>query len=87
MEEEENEREEEEGGEDFAAMLEQSLVGGAPLETGQKVEGTVLKAGSEWVFLDVGQKGEGVLATQELLEDRAAEKKREERPRGKRRVR
>ncbi len=69
MEEEENEREEEEGGEDFAAMLEQSLVGGAPLETGQKVEGTVLKAGKEWVFLDVGQKGEGVLATQELLDE------------------
>jgi small subunit ribosomal protein S1 len=67
--EEEERSQEEEGGEDFAAMLEQSIAGGAPLEAGQKVEGTVLKAGPEWTFLDVGQKGEGVLATKELLDE------------------
>ena len=69
MEEEDRSQEEETGGEDFAAMLEQSTVGGVPLEAGQNVEGTVLKAGPEWVFLDVGQKGEGVLATRELLDE------------------
>jgi small subunit ribosomal protein S1 len=69
MDEEDKGQEEEEGGEDFAAMLEQSTVGGAPLEAGQNIEGTVLQAGSEWIFLDVGQKGEGVLATRELLDE------------------
>lgn len=54
--------------EDFAAMFEASLGGvGQQLEPGQKVEGTLLQIGKDWSFLDVGQKGEGVLATAELL--------------------
>ena len=53
---------------DFAAMLERSLLDAAPLKPGEKVEATVLQIGSEWVFLDVGQKGEGVLDVKELLD-------------------
>lgn len=52
--------------EDFAALLEQSLLGARELKPGQKIEATVLQVGSQWVFLDVGQKGEGVLDIREL---------------------
>lgn len=53
--------------EDFAAMFEASLsTGTARLEPGEKIPATVLQIGDEWVFLDVGQKGEGILATSEL---------------------
>ncbi len=54
--------------EDFAAMFEASM--GAvsrQLNPGDKVDGTLLQVGKDWSFLDVGQKGEGVLATAELL--------------------
>jgi len=52
---------------DFAALLEQSLsTTGLRIEPGQKVEAKVLQIGSEWIFLDVGQKGEGVLDVREL---------------------
>lgn len=55
--------------EDFAAMLEASLGGvGRELTPGDKIEGTILQIGSEWTFLDVSQKGEGVLASAELLD-------------------
>ncbi len=56
------------GEEDFAAMFEASLAAvGRQLEPGDKIEGTLLQIGTDWTFLDVGQKGEGVLATAELL--------------------
>ena len=45
----------------FAEMLEQSMLGKTQLEPGQKIDATVLQIGDEWIFLDVGQKGEGVL--------------------------
>ena len=52
----------------FADMFEASLAGiGQPLERGKKTEATILQIGSDWCFLDVGQKGEGVLSTAELL--------------------
>ncbi|NOQ51465.1 MAG: 30S ribosomal protein S1 [Desulfuromonadaceae bacterium] len=52
----------------FAEMFEASLAQvGQQLERGKKIEATILQIGSEWSFLDVGQKGEGVLATAELL--------------------
>ena len=54
--------------EDFAAMLEQSLLEATPLKPGEKLSASVLQIGSEWVFLDVGQKGEGVLDLKELLD-------------------
>ena len=44
----------------FAEMFEQSMVGKTQLEPGQKISATVLQIGKEWIFLDVGQKGEGV---------------------------
>ena len=55
--------------ETFAELLEQSLASPARLEPGEKVEARILKIGAEWVFLDVGQKGEGVLDIKELLDD------------------
>ena len=59
--------EEEDGEEEsFADLFEQSAVNLAPLRPGQKVDATVLQISSEWVFLDVGQKGEGVVDLREL---------------------
>lgn len=55
--------------EDFAAMLEQSLSGIKPLAPGQQVEATVLQTGDQWIFLDVGQKGEGVLDAREVCDE------------------
>lgn len=55
--------------EDFAAMLEESMGGSTRLELGQKTEAKVLQIGKDWVFLDVGQKGEGVLDVRELQDD------------------
>lgn len=69
MEEKMKDEEEEHEGESFADMLEKSMTGTSRLEPGQRVEATVLKVGTEWVFLDVGQKGEGVLELGELLDD------------------
>jgi len=52
----------------FAEMFEASLsTVGQQLEPGKKIEATILQIGSDWTFLDVGQKGEGVLSTAELL--------------------
>ncbi|MDT8440698.1 MAG: 30S ribosomal protein S1 [Desulfuromonadales bacterium] len=56
-------------GEDFAALLEQSMAGMTLLKPGQKVTATILQISDEWLFLDVGQKGEGVLECKELLDD------------------
>lgn len=53
----------------FAEMFEQSMVGKTKLEPGQKIDAKVLLIGSEWIFLDVGQKGEGVLDSRELLDE------------------
>lgn len=55
--------------ESFAELFEASLAGvGQQLERGKKIEATILQIGADWSFLDVGQKGEGVLATAELLD-------------------
>lgn len=64
--------EEQQDGEEmsFAEMLEQSMPGSRQqLTPGVKVTATILQIGSEWSFLDVGQKGEGVLASAELLDN------------------
>lgn len=64
------EREDDERGdapeESFAALLEASLSRAAGLEPGDRVTAKVLKVGVEWVLLDVGQKGEGVLDAREV---------------------
>jgi small subunit ribosomal protein S1 len=56
------------GEESFAELLAKSLVGAGRLEPGQKVEATVLKITGDWIFVDVGQKGEGVVDIKELLD-------------------
>jgi small subunit ribosomal protein S1 len=66
MHEENFDQEEKDTGEDFAAMLEASLTTAPRLELGQKTEAKILQIGPDWTFLDVGQKGEGVLDTNEL---------------------
>ncbi|MDY0212516.1 MAG: S1 RNA-binding domain-containing protein [Desulfuromonadaceae bacterium] len=56
--------------EDFASMFEQSIARiGTTLEPGMQIEGTILQIGPEWAFLDVGQKGEGVLSSAEIIDD------------------
>lgn len=53
----------------FSELFEASLAEvGQPLERGKKIEATILQIGAEWSFLDVGQKGEGLLLTSELLD-------------------
>lgn len=56
------------GEESFADLLAKSFVEAGRLEPGQKVEATVLKITSDWVFVDIGQKGEGVVDKKELLD-------------------
>ena len=55
--------------ESFAELLEQSLnKQGGRLEPGQKVTARVLKISAEWLFIDTGQKGEGVVDLKEFLD-------------------
>ena len=54
--------------ENFAEMFEQSFKDAGRLEPGEKVAARVLKISDEWVFLDTGRKGEGVLDKKELLD-------------------
>ena len=58
----------EESEESFAAMFEASQKDSGHLTPGSKVEATVLKITKEWVFLDTGRKGEGVLDIKELMD-------------------
>jgi small subunit ribosomal protein S1 len=54
--------------ESFAAMFERSHKDSGHLSPGSKVEATVLKVTKDWVFLDTGRKGEGVLDIKELID-------------------
>ncbi len=55
--------------ESFADLFEQSnKKTGAWLEPGEKVEARILKISGDWIFLDTGRKGEGVLDKKELLD-------------------
>lgn len=54
--------------ESFADLFEQSFTKSGRLEPGEKVEARVLKITADWVFLDTGRKGEGVLDRKELLD-------------------
>src|SRR5512139_1218218 len=66
------------GGEDsFADLLEQSFVAPARYEPGQKVSAPVIKVTAEWVFLDLGRKGEGVVAAMELVNEEGNPRVRE----------
>jgi small subunit ribosomal protein S1 len=53
----------------FAALFEESGKENKRwIEPGQKLTGKVLKIGSEWIFMDTGQKGEGVIERKEFLD-------------------
>ncbi|MCM0084491.1 30S ribosomal protein S1 [Geomonas sp. Red32] len=54
--------------ESFAEMFEKSQKDTGRLSPGDKVEATVLKIAKDWVFLDTGRKGEGVLDIKELTD-------------------
>ncbi|GFO61808.1 30S ribosomal protein S1 [Geomonas silvestris] len=58
----------ENGEESFAELFEASQKDAGRLAPGDKVEATVLKIAKEWVFLDTGRKGEGVLDIKELMD-------------------
>ncbi|MEI6209451.1 MAG: 30S ribosomal protein S1 [Desulfuromonadales bacterium] len=61
--------EETDEGESFAEMFAQSSAKQSRwLEPGQKVTGRVLKISAEWIFMDTGQKGEGVIDRKEFLD-------------------
>jgi small subunit ribosomal protein S1 len=54
--------------ENFADLLEKSLTKRGKLEPGQVVEAMIVKITSEWIFLDLGGKGEGYLDKKELMD-------------------
>lgn len=56
------------GEESFAEMFEKSFVQRSRLEPGQMVETIIVKISGDWVFLDLGGKGEGSLDKKELLD-------------------
>ncbi|MBI1921204.1 MAG: 30S ribosomal protein S1 [Geobacter sp.] len=55
--------------ESFAELFEKSYKTLEKLAPGQKVTARVLKISGDWIFLDTGRKGEGVLDRKELLDD------------------
>ncbi len=69
MTDEQNKPDAESGEENFAAMLEQSMTKRARLEPGQAVETKVVSISGEWVFLDLGGKGEGYIDRKELADE------------------
>lgn len=69
MDDEQYDQQDMENEESFAEMLEQSMSGTSRLELGQQTTAKILQIGAEWVFLDVGQKGEGILDVRELQDD------------------
>jgi small subunit ribosomal protein S1 len=64
-----NEEQESPDEESFADLFEKSMVHAKELKPGQKIEATVLQIGKGWIFLNVGQKGEGVLDARELQDE------------------
>ena len=60
--------EEENGGESFAELFAASQTNTGKLKPGSQVQARVLHVSGEWVFLDIGQKGEGVLDKRELTD-------------------
>jgi small subunit ribosomal protein S1 len=54
--------------ESFADLFAATAAAPGRLKPGEKVQARVLKIGTEWVFLDIGQKGEGVLDRKEVLD-------------------
>jgi small subunit ribosomal protein S1 len=58
----------ENGEESFADMFEKSFVQRSRLEAGQMVDTMIVKITGDWIFLDLGGKGEGYLEKKEMLD-------------------
>lgn len=54
--------------ESFAELFARSYTAPGRLEPGQKVTARILSISGDWVFIDTGRKGEGVLDRKELLD-------------------
>lgn len=65
----EERKEEELQEENFAELLEKSMPPRSRLEPGQMVEARIVKISDDWVFLDLGGKGEGCLDKKEVLDE------------------
>jgi len=57
-----------EGEESFAELFEKSYKETGRLAPGEKVQVRILKISGDWIFLDTGRKGEGVLDRKEMLD-------------------
>ena len=55
--------------ESFADMFEKSFKKQGRLEPGQMVEAMIVKISADWVFLDLGGKGEGYLDKKEMIDE------------------
>lgn len=55
--------------ENFAELFEKSFKKPEKLEPGQKVEAVIVKISSDWIFLDLGGKGEGWLDRKEMQDE------------------
>lgn len=58
---------EQDSSEDFARLLDASSTGTVNLVKGQTVDAHIVKISGEWVFIDTGRKGEGVLSREEFI--------------------
>ena len=54
--------------ESFAELFEQSYRDKGRIEPGEKITAQVLKISGDWIFLNTGRKGEGILDRKELLD-------------------
>ena len=54
--------------ENFAEMFEKSFKKQSRLEPGQLVEAIIVKISADWIFLDLGGKGEGYLDKKEMID-------------------
>jgi small subunit ribosomal protein S1 len=58
-----------EGEESFEELLNQSSVQPVHFQPGEKIEAAVIKITQDWVFIDIGGKTEGTIATDEFHHD------------------
>ncbi|HEY6837768.1 MAG TPA: 30S ribosomal protein S1 [Geobacteraceae bacterium] len=68
----ETDEEEQMEGESFADLFAKSYQKEERLKPGQVVEARIIKITSDWIFIDTGRKGEGVLDRKELLDAEGA---------------
>jgi small subunit ribosomal protein S1 len=64
-----NESTQENNEESFAELFEKSYKKQGKLEPGQLVEAQIVKISSDWIFLDLGGKGEGYLDKKEMVNE------------------